>query len=81
MHQTEDVQRYVSILQSRMFSTVSAFLADHGLATGEFKRQAIAITQNFISGDNNQVNTGNMGGGMQQGSAPGGPANRTEKAG
>lgn len=81
MHQTEDVQRYVSILQSRMFSTVSAFLADHGLATGEFKRQAIAITQNFISGDNNQVNTGNMGGGMQQGPMPGGPANRTEKAG
>lgn len=77
MHQTEDVQRYVSILQSRMFSTVSAFLADHGLATGEFQRQAIAITQNFISGDNNQVNTGNMGGGMQQGPLPGGPANRT----
>ncbi|MEU9486922.1 hypothetical protein AB0D83_25165 [Streptomyces decoyicus] len=81
MHQTEDVQRYVSILQSRMFSTVSAFLADHGLATGEFKRQAIAITQNFISGDNNQVNTGNMAGGMQQGHVPGGPANTTEKAG
>ncbi|MFJ4414292.1 hypothetical protein [Streptomyces sp. NPDC088925] len=81
MHQTEDVQRYVSIVQSRMFSTVSAFLADHGLATAEFTRQAIAITQNFISGDNNQVNTGNMGGGMQQGPLPGGPANRTEKAG
>lgn len=81
MHQREDVQRYVSILQARMFSTVSAFLADHGLATGEFKRQAIAITQNFISGDNNQVNTGILGGGMQQGHAPDGPANHTEKAG
>ncbi|MCX4512901.1 hypothetical protein OHA27_21845 [Streptomyces sp. NBC_01619] len=81
MHQTEDVQRYVSILQSRMFNTVSAFLADHGLATGEFKRQAIAITQNFISGDNNQVNTGNIGGGMHQGHPPGGPANETERAG
>ncbi|MFG2570526.1 hypothetical protein ACGFR6_34510 [Streptomyces sp. NPDC048567] len=81
MHQTEDVQRYVSILQSRMFSTVIAFLADHGLATGELKRQVVAITQNFISGDNNQVNTGNVGGGMQQGPAPGGPVNTTEKAG
>ncbi|MFD4947057.1 hypothetical protein ACFVYE_41415 [Streptomyces sp. NPDC058239] len=81
MHQTEDVQRYVSILQSRMFSTVSAFLSDHGLAIGEFQRQAIAITQNFISGDNNQVNTGNLGGSMnQQGNAPG-PTDRTAKAG
>ncbi|MEU0184152.1 hypothetical protein ABZ312_23620 [Streptomyces sp. NPDC006207] len=71
MHQTEDVQRYVSILQSRMFSTVSAFLADHGLATAEFRRQAVAITQNFITGDNNQVNTGTLGGNMhQQGSSP-----------
>ncbi|MFF3519898.1 MULTISPECIES: hypothetical protein [Streptomyces] len=81
MHQTEDVQRYVSILQSRMFSTVSAFLADHGLATGEFKRQAIEITQNFISGDNNQVNTGNMAGGMQQGNTPSGQGNTNQKAG
>ncbi|WP_405944304.1 hypothetical protein [Streptomyces sp. NBC_00932] len=81
MHQTEDVQRYVSILQTRMFSTVSAFLADHGLAIGEFQRQAIAITQNFISGDNNQVNTGNLGGSMHhQGNRPG-PTDRTEKAG
>lgn len=29
MHQREDAARYVSILQTRMFSTVSAFLADH----------------------------------------------------
>ncbi|WP_328904889.1 PRA1 family protein [Streptomyces sp. NBC_00234] len=81
MHQTEDVQRYVSILQTRMFSTVGAFLSDHGLAIGEFQRQAVAITQNFISGDNNQVNTGNLGGSMhQQGNSPG-PTDGTEKAG
>jgi hypothetical protein len=72
MHQAEDVERHVSILQARMFSTVRAFLADHGLATGEFQRQAAAITQKFfINGDHNQVNTGNVGGGMHnQSTAP-----------
>ncbi|WP_234320512.1 hypothetical protein [Streptomyces sp. SBT349] len=74
MHQTEDVQRYVSILQSRMFQTVTDFLADHGYETAEFRRQVVSFTQNFISGDNNQVNTGSLGGGMnQQGGAPAEP--------
>jgi hypothetical protein len=63
MHQREDAARYVSILQSRMFSTVSAFLTDHGLATAEFARQVVEI-HNHINGDHNQVNTGNLTGGM-----------------
>ncbi|MFD5319207.1 hypothetical protein [Streptomyces sp. NPDC127098] len=73
MHQTDDVQRYVSILQSRMFQTVTEFLTDHGYETAEFRRQVVSFTQNFISGDNNQVNTGTMGGGMNQGNAPAQP--------
>ena len=72
MHQREDATRYVDILQARMFSTVRAFLADHGLATGEFLRQVVQI-QNFINGDHNQVNTGNVNGGMHN-SAPQQPA-------
>lgn len=66
MHQAEDAYRHISILQSRMFSTVSAFLADHGLAVGEFKRQAAEINQWFINGDNTQINTGNIGGNQTQ---------------
>ncbi|MET8696524.1 hypothetical protein ABZV65_28755 [Streptomyces bauhiniae] len=76
MHQAEDVARHISILQSRMFSTVSAFLTDHGVATGEFKRQAAEfVTKVFISGDNNQVNTGTVHGGQtQSGVSDGAPA-------
>lgn len=67
MHQSEDVARHISILQSRMFSTVSAFLYDHGASTGEFRRQAEQfVTKVFISGDHNQVNTGTMQGGQTQ---------------
>ncbi|MFE1955019.1 hypothetical protein ACFW9D_31630 [Streptomyces sp. NPDC059524] len=67
MHQAEDVARHISILQSRMFSTVSAFLDDHGASTGEFRRQAEQfVTKVFINGDNNQVNTGNVHGNQTQ---------------
>ncbi|MEU0740730.1 hypothetical protein [Streptomyces sp. NPDC006134] len=67
MHEIEDAQRHVSILQSRMFSTVSAFLDDHGVFTGEFRRQAADfVTQVFITGDHNQVNTGTVHGGQTQ---------------
>lgn len=67
MHQVEDAARHVSILQSRMFSTVSAFLDDHGVYTGDFKRQAQeVVTQFFISGDHNQVNTGTVHGDQTQ---------------
>ncbi|MEU7031660.1 hypothetical protein AB0A60_33800 [Streptomyces sp. NPDC046275] len=67
MHQVEDAARHISILQSRMFSTVSAFLDDHGVFTGDFKRQAQeVVTKIFINGDHNQVNTGNMQGGQTQ---------------
>ncbi|MFD4316891.1 hypothetical protein [Streptomyces sp. NPDC058548] len=67
MHQVEDAARHISILQSRMFSTVSAFLDDHGVYTGEFRRQAQeVVTQFFISGDHNQVNTGTVHGDQTQ---------------
>lgn len=66
MHQAEDAARHISILQSRMFSTVSAFLDDHGVATGEFRRQADQVTQFFISGDHAQVNTGTVHGDQSQ---------------
>lgn len=67
MHQTEDAARHISILQSRMFSAVSAFLEDHGAFTGEFRRQAEQfVTQVFINGDQNQVNTGTMQGSQTQ---------------
>ncbi|MDG4856735.1 hypothetical protein P8605_00895 [Streptomyces sp. T-3] len=67
MHQAEDAARHISILQSRMFSTVSAFLDDHGVFTGDFRRQANDfVTKIFINGDHNQVNTGNMQGGQNQ---------------
>jgi hypothetical protein len=66
MHQAEDAARHISILQSRMFSTVSAFLDDHGVATGEFRRQADQVTQFFISGDHAQVNTGTVQGDQSQ---------------
>ncbi|WP_308380054.1 hypothetical protein [Streptomyces sp. ISL-43] len=68
MHQIEDAARHISILQSRMFSTVSAFLDDHGVYTGDFRRQAAdVVTKIFINGDHNQVNTGTMQGGQAQG--------------
>ncbi|MFB7338608.1 hypothetical protein ACFCZ6_00945 [Streptomyces hydrogenans] len=71
MHQIEDAARHVSILQSRMFSTVSAFLDDHGVDTGDFRRQAQeVVTQFFISGDHNQVNTGNVQGDVTQNTKP-----------
>ncbi|MGW5659852.1 hypothetical protein ACWEWG_07070 [Streptomyces sp. NPDC003758] len=67
MHQTEDAARHISILQSRMFSTVTAFLDDHGVFTGDFRRQAEqVVTQFFISGDHNQVNTGTVHGNQTQ---------------
>ncbi|MFI6407829.1 hypothetical protein [Streptomyces sp. NPDC050548] len=67
MHQAEDAYRHISILQSRMFSTVTAFLSDHGLAVGEFQRQAAQIThQWFVDGDHNQINTGKIGGDQVQ---------------
>ncbi|SNX88506.1 hypothetical protein SAMN06272735_8958 [Streptomyces sp. TLI_55] len=66
MHQAEDAARHISILQSRMFSTVSAFLDDHGVATSEFRRQADQVTQFFISGDHAQVNTGTVQGDQTQ---------------
>ncbi|MEU8618587.1 hypothetical protein [Streptomyces sp. NPDC048623] len=67
MHQVEDAARHVSILQSRMFSTVGAFLDDHGVDTGDFRRQAQeVVTKIFINGDHNQVNTGTMHGGQEQ---------------
>ncbi|MFH8616828.1 hypothetical protein ACH4E8_17335 [Streptomyces sp. NPDC017979] len=69
MHQFEDAARHISILQSRMFSTVSAFLDDHGVYTGDFRRQAQeVVTKIFINGDHNQVNTGTMHGGQTQSS-------------
>jgi hypothetical protein len=72
-------ERSVSLdrLESRMFSTVSAFLDDHGVSTGEFRRQAEQfVTKVFINGDHNQVNTGTMQGGQTQAT----PANdATEK--
>ncbi|MFE6664377.1 hypothetical protein ACFVFH_12585 [Streptomyces sp. NPDC057697] len=65
MHQAEDAARHISILQSRMFTTVGAFLDDHGVYTGDFRRQAQeVVTKIFINGDHNQVNTGNMHGGQ-----------------
>lgn len=70
MHQAEDAYRHISILQSRMFSTVSAFLADHGLAVGEFQRQAAQINQWFVNGDNTQINTGSIGGNQTQQTQP-----------
>ncbi|MCQ4210405.1 hypothetical protein [Streptomyces longispororuber] len=67
MHQAEDAARHISILQSRMFSTVSAFLDDHGVSTGEFRRQAEQfVTKVFINGDHNQVNTGTVHGDQTQ---------------
>lgn len=67
MHQVEDAARHISILQSRMFSTVGAFLDDHGVYTGDFRRQAQeVVTKIFINGDHNQVNTGPMHGGQTQ---------------
>ncbi|WP_258023869.1 hypothetical protein [Streptomyces bambusae] len=67
MHQVEDAARHISILQSRMFSTVSAFLDDHGVYTGDFRRQAQEVVAKiFINGDHNQVNTGTMHGGQTQ---------------
>ncbi|MFD7778840.1 hypothetical protein [Streptomyces sp. NPDC059753] len=66
MHQSEDAARYISTIQSRMFSTVLAFLDDHGAATGEFRRQVTEITQLVISGDNAQVNTGTVHGNQTQ---------------
>ncbi|AWT47965.1 hypothetical protein DMT42_35950 [Streptomyces actuosus] len=67
MHQAEDAARHISILQSRMFSAVSAFLDDHGMFTGDFRRQAQDIvTQIFINGDHNQVNTGTVNGSQTQ---------------
>ncbi|WP_432089610.1 hypothetical protein [Streptomyces sp. bgisy095] len=68
MHQIEDAARHISILQSRMFSAVGAFLDDHGVDTGDFRRQAQeVVTKIFINGDHNQVNTGTMHGGQEQG--------------
>ncbi|MEU6403047.1 hypothetical protein [Streptomyces sp. NPDC046985] len=67
MHQIEDARRHISILQSRMFSTVSAFLDDHGVFTGDFRRQAEQfVTKVFINGDHNQVNTGTVQGSQTQ---------------
>ncbi|MCX5091839.1 hypothetical protein OOK36_23750 [Streptomyces sp. NBC_00365] len=67
MHQAEDAARHISILQSRMFNTVSAFLDDHGVFTGEFRRQAEQfVTKVFINGDHNQVNTGTVQGNQTQ---------------
>ncbi|MEV6165934.1 hypothetical protein AB0L71_29275 [Streptomyces sp. NPDC052052] len=67
MHQIEDARRHISILQSRMFSTVSAFLDDHGVFTGDFRRQAEQfVTKVFINGDHNQVNTGTVQGNQTQ---------------
>jgi hypothetical protein len=67
MHETEDAARHISILQSRMFSTVSAFLDDHDVFTGEFRRQAEQfVTKVFINGDHNQVNTGTVHGNQMQ---------------
>ncbi|WP_432168613.1 hypothetical protein [Streptomyces sp. bgisy031] len=66
MHQAEDAARHISILQSRMFSTVSAFLDDHGVSTGEFRRQAAQfVTKVFINGDH-KVNTGTVHGDQTQ---------------
>ncbi|MEU9773486.1 hypothetical protein [Streptomyces sp. NPDC047968] len=63
MHQVEDAARRIAILQSRMFSAVGAFLDDHGVYTGDFRRQAQeVVTKIFINGDHNQVNTGRIGG-------------------
>ncbi|SDK02155.1 hypothetical protein [Streptomyces indicus] len=64
MHQHEDATRHISILQSSMFASASSFLADQGVETGDFRKQASQFI--FVSGDNNQVNTGNLGGAMQQ---------------
>ncbi|MGA5508526.1 hypothetical protein [Streptomyces umbrinus] len=75
MHQTEDAARHISILQSRMFSTVTAFLDDHGVFTGDFRRQAEqVVTQFFISGDHNQVNTGTVHGDQAQNQTDGAKA-------
>ncbi|MCX4673780.1 hypothetical protein OG413_00305 [Streptomyces sp. NBC_01433] len=49
MHQTEDVRRYVPIPRSRMFSTVIAFLADHGLAVGYRRPQAVGCAQTGLA--------------------------------
>ena len=67
MHQTKDAARYISILQSRLFSTVTAFLDDHDVFTGDFRRQAEqVVTQFVVSSDHNHVNTGTVHGNQAQ---------------
>ncbi|NGO81619.1 hypothetical protein G6045_39085 [Streptomyces sp. YC504] len=72
MHQHEDASRHISILQSSMFASASSFLSARGVATDDFRRQAAQFI--FVTGDNNQVNTGVLGGAMKQ-------ANQTNQSG
>ena len=73
LHQLEDARRHVNILETLMFKTVTEFLSEHGMDVEEFRRQAIQIITNHISGDFAQVNNGKVDS-MTHNGAPGRPA-------